>query len=85
MCNKTYTNINLKTKITFIKPKLTIRTKNYQKKLTFLYRQNALPLAYRYARHAKHMNMHTDIIYYKHHLFFSIYFTQHESCSRKVR
>ena len=35
--------------------------KNHQKKFTFLYRQNALPLAYRYARYAKHMNMHTDI------------------------
>ena len=49
-----------KPKINFKKPKLTTKIKNHQRKLTFLYRQNALPLAYRYARHARHTNMHTD-------------------------
>ena len=48
-----------KPKINFKKPKLTTKIKNHQRKLTFLYRQNALPLAYRYARHARHTNMHT--------------------------
>ena len=63
MCNKTYINPHKnqsQIKITSKKkPKLTIyELKNHQKKLTFLHRQNALPLAYRYARYAKHTNMH---------------------------
>ena len=34
--------------------------KNHREKPISPYRQNALPLAYRYARHAKYANMHTD-------------------------
>ena len=54
-----------KPKINFKKPKLTTKTKNHQRKLTFLYRQNALPPAYQYVRHAKHTNICTskDISY----------------------
>jgi hypothetical protein len=43
-----------------IKHKLIMKLKTIEMKLISQYRQNALPLAYRYAKHAKHTNMHTD-------------------------
>ena len=64
MCNKTYINPHKNQSQIKITSKKTLNSlyelKNHQKKLTFLYRQNALPLAYRYARYARHTNMHTD-------------------------
>ena len=64
MCNKTYINPHKKQsqikKTSKKNPNSLYELKKHQKKLTFLYRQNVLPLAYQYARYAKHTNMHTD-------------------------